>query len=166
MVVGMGKDIIEEREIVAPDITADSALNECVVPHDSLLYGELQNAADRLGVSVGSYAYRSVRRILEKVSGGMNLDEACIRAGIKPEEFKVMAESDAGLRDMLYGIRHKFDMKVMGSVMRDLENEKGNGKLALDILGRQSTSFAPPKQSVEVSKTIDIRGSRVIDAEG
>lgn len=145
------------------DVSADSALKHCVVPDDSMLYSELAKVAERQGLDVESYAYRAVRRVLEKMAGGMNMEAACKSAGLKFSEVQQMAQSDEGLRDMLYAIRHEFEMKAQGAIMRQIE-EKGDGRLALDLLARQTEDFQPPKNQIEVNKTIDIRDSMVIDA--
>lgn len=128
---------------------------------DPYLYGELVKFAERAGLDVESYAYRSVRRVLEKVSGGMNFAAACERAGLSLDFVMACVEKDEGLKDLFYASQHKFDMKAMGSMMQALE--RGDGKLALEVLGRQSKDFKPAKQVVEVSKTVDIRKGQVID---
>lgn len=157
------RDVADMTGVPLADVSADSALRNCVVPDDTMLYGQLEKAAERLGIDVGTYAYRAVRRVLEKMAGGMNIDVASRSAGLKPDEVKALAQSDEGLRDMMYAIRHEFEMKAQGAIMRQIE-EKSDGRLALDVLSRQTEDFQPAKNQIEVNKTIDIRDSMVLDA--
>lgn len=126
-----------------------------VLPDNSTVYSELRAVADRRGISVESYAYRTVKRVLEKVAGGMGYSDACKSAGIHPSDVQDMAKSDPGLKDMLLGLRHRFEMQAMGAIQSQIR--EGDGKLALELLSRQTQDFQPAKNKIEIDQTINLR---------
>lgn len=150
---------VDKSEIKKLDIATVSDLAVNVELIDETLYSELELAASRLGMDVGTYTYRTIKRVFEKVALGMSLDVAATRAGIPLSDLNDMAMADAGLRDMYYALRHRFDMNVMGAVMGNIGD--GDGRLALDVLSRQSGDFVSSAKKVEVSGVIDLRSGMV-----
>lgn len=158
------KDSVVLRDkVLVDDFLSSSASEHCVIPWDSPLYGELEAEAFKAGVKVETYAYRRIRRLMEKVAGGMSIEESCSRSNVRFEDFVTIVQSNPGLCDILESIQHDFDMKVLGSLSRSLGQEKGNARAAMDVLERQTRSFAPAKQSVSVER-INVGEGQILDA--
>lgn len=147
-----GYSAMEVAEIIGDDFVVDvPVLNDDVM-------AALSVAAERMGITKKTYAFRSLRRVFEKVERGMSFDAACASAGLSVSDVERIAVGDPALRDMFLGARHKMEIRMMDSVMRSADED---GKLALEVLSRQTSDFKPAKQRVEVSKTVDVRGGWV-----
>lgn len=140
-----------------------SEVGRAVVPME--MEDELVRVAELVGLDVESYMYRAVRRVLEKCAVGIPLDDAVVGSGLKLDEFMGVVDGCEDLRELYLGLRHGWELRTMVGVNGAIE--KGDGKLGLEVIGRQVNGLAPAKQRVEVNRVIDIRvgqSDRIIDA--
>ncbi len=101
------------------------------------------------GLPIDEIGRRRLGMMMEKVAGGLNWEVAARESGLAIDFVRGLADKHVGLDAWLTECRHAFQMRAMGAVAKALD--RGDGKLGLEVLSRQTDSFKPATKSVAIS---------------
>lgn len=178
-------DELDVRTIIGADIVRDLEVDKEKVRLTAMGIGrELPGVIERLGryspaakavfeamrdeeaiegLPLDKVGRRRLVMLMEKVAGGMRYETACDELGLGADFVDALCAEYPLLDLWRLECRHGYQMEAMGAVAASID--RGDGKLALDVLSRQTADFRPAKARVEVTGGSGFREAwKVIDA--